>query len=48
MHIEEMATTAGQLMADNKGLIAMDESLPTITRHFEAIGIPTTLENRGA
>jgi len=48
MHIEEMATTTRQLMADNKGLIAMDENLPTITRRFEATGIPTTLENRRA
>ena len=35
-------------MADNKGLLAMDESLPTITKRFEEIGIAPTLENRRA
>ena len=48
MHIDQMATTARQLMADNKGLIAMDESLPTITTRFDAEGIPTTEETRRA
>jgi fructose-bisphosphate aldolase class I len=48
MHIDELITTSKQLMADNKGLLAMDESLPTITKRFEAIGIAPTLENRRA
>jgi fructose-bisphosphate aldolase class I len=48
MHIDQMATTAQQLMADNKGLLAMDESLPNITRRFEREGIAPTDANRRA
>src|ERR1700761_3678255 len=48
MHIDQLVTTAKQLMADNKGLLAMDESLPTITKRFDELGIAPTLENRRA
>jgi fructose-bisphosphate aldolase class I len=48
MHFDQLVATAKQLMADNKGLLAMDESLPTITSRFEADGIAVTLENRRA
>jgi fructose-bisphosphate aldolase class I len=48
MHIDTMAATARQLMADNKGLLAMDESLPNITKRFETLGIAPTAENRRA
>jgi fructose-bisphosphate aldolase class I len=35
-------------MDGNKGLLAMDESLPTISERFKKVGIPVTEENRRA
>jgi fructose-bisphosphate aldolase class I len=40
--------TARALMADGKGLLAMDESDPTCNKRFEKLGIPQTLEARRA
>jgi fructose-bisphosphate aldolase class I len=40
--------TAQALMADDKGLLAMDESNPTCNRRFAALGIPQTAEMRRA
>ena len=40
--------TAGALLADDKGLLAMDESTPTCNRRFAALGIPQTEEARRA
>ncbi|GAA3993809.1 class I fructose-bisphosphate aldolase [Mucilaginibacter dorajii] len=37
---------AGQLMRDNKGLLAMDESTHTCNKRFEEVGIPQTEEYR--
>lgn len=48
MHIDQMAATAKQLMADDKGLLAMDESLPNITGRLEGEGIAPTEEHRRA
>ena len=44
----ELAATAQALMARGKGLLAADESFPTIARRFKALGIPSTEETRGA
>jgi len=41
-------STAKALLAPGKGLLAADESLPTIGRRFEAFDIPSTEENRRA
>jgi fructose-bisphosphate aldolase class I len=35
-------------MADNKGLLAMDESTPTSDKRFASLGIPATLDMRRA
>jgi len=40
--------TAQALVADDKGLLAMDESTPTCNRRFAALGIPQTEEARRA
>ena len=40
--------TARALVADDKGLLAMDESTPTCNRRFAALGIPETDEARRA
>jgi fructose-bisphosphate aldolase class I len=40
--------TARALVADNKGLLAMDESNPTRNKRFAKLGIPQTEEARRA
>ena len=40
--------TARALIATGKGILAADESLPTIGKRFAALGIPCTEENRRA
>jgi fructose-bisphosphate aldolase class I len=42
----EMQTTARALVASGKGILAADESLPTIEKRFKAIGVASTEENR--
>lgn len=44
----ELIRTANQLMADDKGLLAMDESHPTCHKRFAKMGIPQTVEMRRA
>jgi fructose-bisphosphate aldolase, class I len=46
MKLKHLAETAIAMVADNKGLLAMDESIPTCNRRFEKAGIPQTEENR--
>jgi fructose-bisphosphate aldolase, class I len=48
MRIQELIETANALMAEGKGLLAMDESIPTISSRFEKEGIPNTEEYRRA
>jgi fructose-bisphosphate aldolase class I len=48
MNEKVLITTAKAMMAPGKGLIAMDESLPTCNKRFAAIGIPQTEEMRRA
>src|SRR5664280_2643099 len=43
--LRDVATT---LFADNKGLLAMDESTPTCNKRFASLGIPQTEEARRA
>jgi fructose-bisphosphate aldolase class I len=40
--MRELTQTARALVADDKGLLAMDESTPTCNRRFTALGIPQT------
>ncbi len=48
MNAGKLETTAKALVGPGKGLLAADESGPTIARRFEDIGIPSTEENRRA
>jgi len=43
-----METTVAALLASGKGVLAADESFPTIEKRFDAIGIPSTVETRHA
>ena len=43
-----LGETAQKLVADHKGILAADESLPTIQKRFDLIGLENTLENRKA
>src|SRR5439155_13208837 len=46
MDSQEMTTTALALAAPGKGILAADESTPTITKRFKTIDLPCTEENR--
>jgi fructose-bisphosphate aldolase class I len=45
-NFQQMETTARALVAPGKGILAADESLPTIEKRFKSINIPSTEENR--
>lgn len=42
----ELQSTINKLAANGKGILAADESTPTITKRFEAVGIQSTDETR--
>ena len=44
----DMETTAKALVAPGKGILAADESFPTIGKRFDPLGIPSTEEMRQA
>jgi fructose-bisphosphate aldolase class I len=44
----ELTVTAAALVANDRGLLAMDESNPTCNKRFAALGIPQTAEVRRA
>ncbi|MEP6946112.1 MAG: class I fructose-bisphosphate aldolase [Acidobacteriota bacterium] len=46
MNIQQLIETARELMANDKGLLAMDESTHTCNERFAAFGIPQTEEAR--
>ncbi|MET4081946.1 fructose-bisphosphate aldolase class I [Pedobacter sp. UYP30] len=46
MNKVELIQTVRALLADNKGLLAMDESISTCNKRFAALGIPQTEEMR--
>jgi len=48
MNAQELIETANALVADDKGLLAMDESNPTCNERFAKLGIPQTEEVRRA
>ena len=48
MNAQELIDTAKALVADDKGLLAMDESNPTCNKRFAKLGIPQTVEARRA
>ena len=48
MNEQEMIETARRLVADDKGLLAMDESTSTCNKRFAKVGIPQDVEMRRA
>ena len=48
MNTKELINTARLMVADDKGLLAMDESNPTCNKRFAKLGIPQTEESRRA
>jgi fructose-bisphosphate aldolase, class I len=46
MDLDTLAKTAKQLVAPGKGILAADESSPTIKKRFDSIGVESTEENR--
>ncbi|NUN67196.1 fructose-bisphosphate aldolase class I (plasmid) [Pseudanabaena biceps] len=48
MNVQKLIETAKILVADYKGLLAMDESNPTCNKRFAKLGIPQTEEARRA
>ncbi len=48
MSTQQLIDTAGLMVAEGKGLLAMDESTPTCDKRFKALGISTTVESRRA
>ena len=48
MNTQLLTNTAKAMVADDKGLLAMDESHPTCDKRFAKLGIPQTVESRRA
>ena len=48
MNTQQLMDTARALVADDKGVLAMDESNPTCNKRFTKLNIPQTLEARRA
>jgi fructose-bisphosphate aldolase class I len=46
MNIEELKSVANAIVARNKGVLAADESSPTIKKRFDSIQVESTEENR--
>ncbi|TAK79078.1 MAG: fructose-bisphosphate aldolase class I [Gammaproteobacteria bacterium] len=46
--ITELQSTIHQLSTKGKGILAADESTPTITKRFQAVGVESTEDNRRA
>jgi len=48
MNLGELESVARSLVAPGRGILAADESAPTIEKRFKAIALPSTEENRRA
>ena len=48
MNVVSLAPTAAELVSKGKGILAADESLPTIGKRFKSINVASTEENRRA
>ena len=46
MNIDELKSVATAIVTKPKGLLAADESNPTIKKRFDSIGVEATEENR--
>jgi fructose-bisphosphate aldolase, class I len=45
---EDLKSVAASLVADGKGILPADESVATLTRRFDPLGIPSTEQSRRA
>lgn len=48
MNTQELIETTNTLVADDKGLLAIDENTPTCNKRFAKLGIAETEERRRA
>ena len=48
MTAHDLAATANALVAEGKGILAADESLGTMEKRFEGIGVASTEDTRRA
>jgi fructose-bisphosphate aldolase class I len=48
MNLQELSSIAHMLVANNRGILAADESTSTIEKRFKSIGVENTEENRRA
>ena len=46
MTSRELESVAQTLVATGKGILAADETSPTLTKRFDTLGIPSTEESR--
>jgi fructose-bisphosphate aldolase class I len=46
MNVQELEKTARAMVAEGRGLLAMDESSPTAGKRLQAVGVSNTEENR--
>jgi fructose-bisphosphate aldolase class I len=46
MNVQELERTAQAMVAEGRGLLAMDESAPTAAKRLKAVGVESTTENR--
>lgn len=46
MNIDELKSVASAIVARQKGVLAADESSPTIRKRFDSVGVESTEENR--
>src|SRR5476651_2012804 len=44
--LQELQATTSKLAAKGKGILAADESTPTITKRFQAVGVESTEDTR--
>jgi fructose-bisphosphate aldolase class I len=48
MTSHDLESVARALVADGKGILAADETIPTLTRRFDTLGIQSTEQSRRA
>ncbi|MEO5957976.1 MAG: class I fructose-bisphosphate aldolase, partial [Opitutaceae bacterium] len=48
MNLHDLQAVAQELVAPGKGILAADESGPTIEKRFQSVGVTNTEENRRA
>ena len=46
MNIHDLVSTAKALVAEGKGILAADETVPTLTKRFNALKIISTEDSR--